>query len=59
MEPQFFDIFGVLAFIYILVISLLGLLGRHIPKRGYIVLALIGFVGLLIDGYVVYTFYLK
>lgn len=58
-EPQFFDIFGVLGFVYIVGLSLLGLVGKQLPKWMFVILLLIGVTGLLIDTLIVYTFYIK
>ena len=68
LKPQFFDIFGVVGFIYIVYFSvrglfgkkiLWGLFGKKIPNWTLIILLLIGLIGLIIDSWVVYTFYLK
>ena len=58
LEPQFFDIFGFIGFIFIAVCSLLGLSKKNIPKWMWITLLLIGLIGILVDGVIVYTFYL-
>ncbi len=59
LEPQFFDIFGALTFIYIVAFSLLGIFNKKISKWMYFALLLIGLAGLLIDGIIVYNFYIK
>jgi len=59
LEPQFFDIFGVIGFIYITILSLLALRGISLPKWTFIILFLIGVIGLFVDGLVVYTYYLR
>ena len=68
LQPQFFDIFGTIAFIYIVYFSiqglfgkqiLWGLFGKKIPNWTLVILLLIGIAGLLVDSFVVYTFYLK
>jgi uncharacterized membrane protein len=59
LEPQFFDIFGFLGFIYIILIGILGLRGRPLPKWDFIILLAIGVVGLVVDGFFVYSFYLR
>ncbi len=58
-EPQFFDIFGALGFAYIVALSLFVLSGREVSKWTFIILLLIGIIGLLVDVLIVYTFYLK
>lgn len=58
--PQFFDIFGLICFIYLIVLSLLCLADKkNIPRVMFIVLFFIGLLGLIIDGLMVYQFYLK
>ncbi|MDD3066465.1 MAG: hypothetical protein PHO48_01380 [Candidatus Gracilibacteria bacterium] len=57
--PQFFDIFGFLGFIYIVAIAGLLLSGIVLPQWAIIILLLIGIIGLVIDGIIVYKFYLK
>lgn len=51
LGPTFFDIFGVLAFAYIILVSHLLLKGYKLP-RGFIVLLLvIGLIGFFVDIY--------
>jgi hypothetical protein len=68
LQPQFFDIFGAIAFIYIIFFSIRGLFGKQIlwgifgkkiPNWALITLLSIGIMGLIIDSLVIYTFYLK
>ena len=59
LEPQFFDIFGVTGFIYIVVLSFLALRGTSIPKWALIILFLVGITGLLVDSRIVYISYLR
>ncbi len=59
LEPQFFDIFGLIVFIYITLLSWLLLRRIYVKKWMIIVLFLIGVIGLLVDGSVVYVYYLK
>jgi len=59
LSPEFFDIFGFLGFVYIAVLSLLALQGKLIPRWAYIVLFLVGFLGLIVDGSIVYISYLR
>ena len=67
-QPQFFDIFGTIAFIYVIYFSIKGLFGknilwgffgRKIPVWMLITLLTVGLAGLIIDSMMVYTFYLK
>lgn len=59
LTPQFFDIFGIMGFVYIVALALYGLSGKNVPRWALIILLLIGIIGLLVDVLVVYTFYLK
>lgn len=59
MEPQFFDIFGFLGFIFITVFSFFMLRGSSMPRWSVFVLLVIGILGLFIDGTIVYISYLK
>lgn len=59
LKPQFFDIFGFLGFIYIATIAWLLLSGISLPQWAIIILLLIGIIGLVVDGIIVYKFYLK
>lgn len=56
--PEFFDIFGIFAFLYIMGVSLWVLKSRNIfPRWPFIVLFCIGTAGFLIDGFIVYMSY--
>ncbi len=59
LEPQFFDIFGLVVFAYITLFSWLLLRRIYVKKWMIIILFLIGVIGLLVDGSVVYVYYLK
>jgi uncharacterized membrane protein len=59
LEPHFFDIFGAIGFIYILILALFGLFGKRIPRWAFFILLLMGIAGALLDTLVVYMFYLK
>jgi len=59
LEPQFFDIFGLIVFLYITLLSWLLLRRIYVKKWMIIILFLIGITGLLVDGSVVYVYYLK
>ncbi len=56
-KPEFFDIFGAIGFIYIIIFSYRVLLGKNVPKWATVALLLIGIIGLLVDSIIVYTFY--
>lgn len=59
--PQFFDIFGVITFLYITYFALSRIADGKKPAPLWALLLLlgIGLAGLLIDGAIVYFFYLK
>jgi multidrug transporter EmrE-like cation transporter len=59
LPPQFFDIFGFCGFVYITAVAWLALRGISLPKWIFIILLLVGIIGLMVDGFVVYEFYLK
>jgi hypothetical protein len=59
IDPAFFDIFGVLAFIYIVIFATRGLRGRTYPTWSVVLLIIIGLAGLLVDSVVVYARYLQ
>ncbi|MFH1053215.1 MAG: hypothetical protein V1740_02245 [Candidatus Woesearchaeota archaeon] len=48
-EPQFWDLFGLITFVYIMFISVLLLKGKQIPGFLIWILFLIGVVGLMVD----------
>ena len=49
LRPEFFDIFGVLAFVYIIFFSNRLLSGKKLPRGFVAVLLLIGLTGFFID----------
>ena len=49
LRPEFFDIFGVLAFVYIIFFSNILLSGKKLPRGFVVVLLLIGLTGFFID----------
>jgi len=58
--PQFFDILGVFVFLFIAVSAFWSLkTGRSFPVWMIWLLLTIGIVGLIVDGTIVYTFYLQ
>ena len=61
MPPaEFFDIFGALAFLYITGFSLWALFYQNFsPRWPVFILLLIGIAGLIIDGAIVYKYFLK
>lgn len=60
LKPEFFDIFGALAFIFIIVVSIHAIrTDKPLPKAKAIVLLIIGMIGFLIDITIVYLHYLK
>lgn len=54
LSPQFFDIFRLLGFVYITIAAAFLLKSRTLPKWFLVVLLLIGLVGLIVDGYIVF-----
>jgi len=58
-SPQFFDIFGILIFAYVIVFSARGLRGAAIPRWAFFVFLFIGIAGFLVDAAVVFTFYFR
>ena len=60
LKPEFFDIFGLWGFIFIFSVSLWSLKKRKpIPKWALRLLILIGILGVVIDGTIVYLSFLK
>ncbi len=59
LQPQFFDIFGLMSFVYIAFIAFWGLHGRRFKKWELAILLAIGLGGLLVDGLIVYSYYLR
>jgi multidrug transporter EmrE-like cation transporter len=58
IRPEFFDIFGFLGFIYIIIFSSWFIYKkRKIPKWTLIILLILGIIGLIVDGSIVYTYY--
>jgi len=56
-QPQFFDIFGFFGFIFIIVLALIALNRKPLPRWMIIILLIIGLSGLIVDGLVVYSYY--
>lgn len=60
LQPSFFDIFGALGFIAIIVAAMLGLLhGGLLPTWMLIAILLIGIAGFIVDAAIVYRTYIK
>lgn len=60
LNPEFFDTFGILVFLYITTISVWGLNSKKcLPQWSYTALLLIGLSGLLVDGFIVYVYFLS
>jgi len=58
--PQFFDSIGVFVFLFIIVSAFWSLkTGRSFPVWVVWLLLATGVVGLIVDGAIVYTFYLR
>jgi len=49
LGPQFFDVFGVLAFVYIIFFSNMLLNEKKLPRGFTVILLLIGLIGFFID----------
>lgn len=59
IRPEFFDIFGAPAFLFLAVLSIWALQGNEIPQWALVVVLAIGALGLAVDGIIVYKTYLK
>ncbi|MEK6884334.1 MAG: hypothetical protein AABY22_32180 [Nanoarchaeota archaeon] len=57
-RAEFFDIFGAIVFLYIVILSIWGLINNNMPKLAGITLLLIGIGGLIIDSSIVIRTYL-
>ena len=59
-SPEFYDIFGVGIFTYLLIIGAWMFFSkRKLPKWVSITLILIGIAGLIVDGIIVFTKFIK
>lgn len=56
LGPEFFDVFGVLAFVYIIFFSNMLLSGKKLPRGFVVVLLLIGLVGFFVDTFFASSF---
>lgn len=60
IRPEFFDIFGIGVFLFIIFISAVSLkTSLPIPRWALIVLLIIGILGFLVDATIVYFTYTK
>lgn len=60
VRAEFFDIFGIAVFIFIMIISLWMIrMQRPLPNIFAFILLVIGIFGFIIDSVMVYTAYLK
>jgi hypothetical protein len=60
IRPEFFDIFGVIIFSYIILISVKALKkNKKLTKKELIILLIIGTLGLIVDGTIIYKTYLS
>jgi len=58
MYPEFFDIFGFIGFLFITVITLWSLFrGKSMPRWAIVILAVIGIIGLCVDGTIIFLYY--
>ena len=57
LEPQFFDFFGFIAFVYIAIVGLLKVRGDSLPLGAFKILLVIGIIGIIIDGIIIFTYY--
>lgn len=58
-KPEFYDIFGLVAFLIITLIAIRLIKRRKARLWISIILLIIGILGLIIDGYIVYTKFLS
>ncbi len=59
IKPEFFDLFGIVVFLFIMSISIWGLkTNKKIPKWALTVLLIIGILGLVVDGTIVFITYI-
>jgi hypothetical protein len=59
MNPEFFDIFGLISFTFIIWFSIKMLCKKKPEKWAIIILLIIGILGLIVDGFIVYGYYFR
>ncbi|NCS98605.1 hypothetical protein GW764_00280 [Candidatus Parcubacteria bacterium] len=60
LKPQHYDILGLVVFLFIVGIAFFGIYNElQLPQWVFVVLLLIGVGGLLIDGSIVYNYFIK
>ncbi|MDO8557367.1 MAG: hypothetical protein Q7R98_02790 [Candidatus Jorgensenbacteria bacterium] len=58
IRPEFFDLFGIAVFLFITIESVRAIkTKKRIPRWVFVLLLVIGILGLLIDGTIVYKTY--
>ena len=59
-QPEFFDIFGIFVFTFITWLSVFGLKNKNkIPRWSLKILLVIGILGLIVDGIIVYVNFIR
>ena len=59
-KPEFYDIFGIIVFAFITFLASWMLYTKQNPKKwAIIILLIIGVLGLIVDGIIVYINYIK
>lgn len=60
LNPEFFDTFGILVFLYITAMAVWGLNSKkRLPQWAFTLLLLIGLSGLFVDGFIVYVYFVS
>lgn len=60
VQPEFFDIFGIFVFSFLVILSLWGFKTRKpFPQWTLATLLIIGILGLIVDGVIVFIMYLQ
>jgi len=59
VRAEFFDIFGVFIWIFFIVVSLRALVTGNMPDWALFVILVIGVLGLIVDGTIVYKTYIR
>lgn len=59
-QPETYDLFGLMTFAFITILSIWSLKARKpLPKWAGIILLIIGILGIIVDGFIVYTKFLS